>query len=249
MKIIGVIPARYAATRLPGKMLVNIAGKPLIQRVWENAKQSKLLDDLIIACDDERIKTRAEKFGAKAVLTSKDHTSGSDRIAEVVNPLDVDIIINIQGDEPLIHHTMISDLARLMLDDKNCPMGTVIKPLNNLEEIQNPNVVKAIIDKDKFAIYFSRSVIPYNRNKIPLTEIGYYKHLGIYAYRKEFLFTFKNLPKSRLEIAEQLEQLRAVEAGYKIKTVETKFDTISVDTPEDVLRVEEFLKKEMNGHE
>ncbi|MFA5059812.1 MAG: 3-deoxy-manno-octulosonate cytidylyltransferase [Candidatus Omnitrophota bacterium] len=244
MKVIGVIPARYGSTRLEAKVLIKMAGKPMIWHVWNRAKQSKLLNDVIIACDDERVRKAAVEFGANAVLTSKDHTSGSDRIAEVVNPLDVDIVVNIQGDEPLIHPSMIDDLVRLLLDDKECVMGTVIKPLTDEAQLADPNIVKAIIDKNKYAIYFSRSTIPYNRNKIPIGEIGYYKHLGIYGYRKEFLFTFKNLPKSRLEKAEQLEQLRALEAGYKIKTVETKFDTISVDVQEDVVRVEEFLKSQ-----
>lgn len=242
MNIIGVIPARYGSTRLKAKVLADISGKPMVQRVWESAKKSRLLDDLIIACDDERIKKAAEDFGARAVLTSKKHQSGSDRIAEAVRSLKVDIVVNIQGDEPLVHHTMVDDMARALVKDKECVMSTVVKPLDNIKELNNPNIVKAIVDRKGFAIYFSRSVIPYNREGIDIKKIGYYKHLGLYAYRKNFLLNFKNLPASHLEKAEKLEQLRVLEAGYKIKAVKTLFDTIAVDTQDDLERVEHFLK-------
>ncbi|HOX54640.1 MAG: 3-deoxy-manno-octulosonate cytidylyltransferase [Candidatus Omnitrophica bacterium] len=242
MNIVGIIPARYASTRLEAKVLADILGKPMIQHVWERAKQSKMLDDLIIACDDERVKEVAEGFGAKAILTSKDHESGSDRLTEIVHSLDVKAIINIQGDEPLIHSTMIDNLAHAILDDESVVMATIIKKIENKEEIDNPNVVKVIIDRNDFAIYFSRSRIPYLRDKS--VEHVYYKHMGIYAYTKDFLFTFKNLPESKLEKAEKLEQLRALEAGYKIKTVETNIDTIAVDTAEDLELVKERLSEE-----
>ncbi len=243
MNVVGVIPARYGSTRFKAKILADLLGKPLIQHVWENAKKSKLLDYLLIACDDKRVKKCAEGFGADVVMTSKNHTSGSDRIAEAVKPLDVAIVVNIQGDEPLVHPTMIDDMVKALLEDKTCMMATVIKPLEDKREIKDPNIVKAVIDNKGFALYFSRAAIPYRRDQITTKNIRYYKHFGLYAYRKKFLLNFKNLPASHLEKAERLEQLRALEAGYKIKTVETPYDTIAVDTKEDLRRVEEFLKK------
>ncbi len=243
-KIIGIIPARYGSKRFEGKVLADLLGKPVLQHVWERAKQSKFLDDLLIACDDERIERCAKEFGAKVVMTSKDHLSGSDRLTEVVASLDVYGVINIQGDEPLIHQTMIDGLARALTLDPICPMATLITRIQDAKELRDPNVVKVVIDKDKFALYFSRSVIPYNRDKIPFKEVGYYKHLGIYGYTRDFLFIFKSLSKSRLERSEQLEQLRVLEAGYKIKTVETLRETVGVDTPEDLEKAADLLRKE-----
>jgi len=242
MNVVGIIPARYASTRFEGKILANILGKPMIQHVWERAKQSKMLDDLIIACDDERVKKIAEDFGANVVLTSKDHESGSDRLTEIVQPLDVKIVINIQADEPLIHFTMLDSLARAILDEPSIAMATLIKKITNKEELSNPNIVKVVIDRDNYAIYFSRASIPYLRDDN--VDQVYYKHLGIYAYTKDFLFTFKNLPESNLEKAEKLEQLRAIESGYKIKTVQTNIETISVDTPEDLELVKRKISEE-----
>jgi len=240
MKTIGVIPARWASTRFEGKVLADINGKPMIQHVWERAKQSECLDDLIIACDDERVVKAAEKFGAQAILTSVDHASGTDRIIEVIEPLDGDIIINIQGDEPLICPTIIDSLVKTLIDDPSCSMGTVIKVIDKEDELADTNIVKVVIDGEMNALYFSRFSIPHNRDRND--EVVYYKHLGIYAFQKEFLLCYKNLPKSNLEIAEQLEQLRALEYGYKIKTVLTDVDTIGVDTPEDIKQVEHLLK-------
>lgn len=244
MKILGLIPARYGSQRFEGKVLADLLGKPVLQHVWERAKQSRLLDDLIIACDDERIEQKAKQFGAKVVLTSKDHPSGSDRLTEVVTSLEVQVVVNIQGDEPLIHYSMIDDLVRAMTLEPACPMATVIKRIEDKTELRNPNVVKVVIDKDKFALYFSRAAIPYNRDQIPLKQAAYYKHLGLYAYTKDFLFTFKSLSKSRLERMEQLEQLRVLEAGYKIKTVETQRNTIGIDTPEDLQKVIKLFESE-----
>jgi 3-deoxy-manno-octulosonate cytidylyltransferase (CMP-KDO synthetase) len=242
MKTIGVIPARLGSTRLKAKVLMPIAGKPMIQHVWERSKKSKKLDGLLIACDDDEIIKTANSFGAKAVLTRKDHPSGTDRIAEAVAKLDVDVVINIQGDEPLIHPSIIDDLIDVFDKNKDCVMATVIKPIRAKEELDNPNIVKVVVDNQKDAIYFSRAVIPYNRDQKSLGELKYYKHLGIYGYRKSFLMMFKDLKKSYLEQVEQLEQLRALEAGYKIKTVVTEHETISVDTKEDLARVEAALK-------
>jgi len=247
LKVIGVIPARLGSTRFKAKVIANLLGKPVIQHVWENAKKARTLDDLVIACDDESIMRVVQEFGGKAVYTSVDQPSGTDRLAEVVNPLDVDIVVNIQGDEPLMKPIMIDNLVIALQEEKIAQMATVIKKIGDDSELTNSNIVKAVIDKNGYALYFSRYAIPYNRtgededNKKRPT---YYKHIGLYAFRKEFLFTFRNLPKSSLETAEKLEQLRVLENGYKIKTVETTFDTIGVDTPEDLKRVEEELLKE-----
>ncbi len=242
MEAIGIIPARYGATRFEGKPLADLMGKPVIQRVYETAKRSRMLDDLIVATDDERILEAVKGFGGKAVLTSIDQPTGSDRLAEVVNPIDVKIVVNIQGDEPFMHHTMIDDLTRVMLEDESLNMATVIKKIDDKEEIMDPNVVKVVVDKDGFALYFSRAPIPFVRSR---EAKGFYKHLGLYAYTKDFLFTFTNLPKSKLEKTECLEQLRALENGYKIKTIETNLETVGIDTPEDLEKAKRlFLEKD-----
>lgn len=239
MNVIGVIPARFSSARFVGKVLADLGGKPVVQHVWENARKSKMLDDLIIACDDERVRKAAESFGAKAVSTSPDQPSGSDRLIEVINPIDVKVVINIQGDEPMVKSEMIDDLARAVLDNKDVYMATLAKKIEDKSEINNPNVVKVVKDKNGFALYFSRSVIPYPRFE---TASMHYKHIGLYAYTKDFLFQFKNLAKSYLEMTEGLEQLRVLENGYKIKVIETKFDTIGIDMPEDLEKARAILK-------
>lgn len=246
MRAIGVIPARWGATRFEGKVIANLLGKPVIQHVWENAKKARTLDDLVVACDDERIMKVVEAFGGKAVYTSPNQPSGTDRLAEVVNPLDVDIAVNIQGDEPLMKSIMIDNLVLALEEEKAAQMATMMKKIDDSAELTNSNVVKVITDKNGYAIYFSRYAIPYNRTSEtdPKKRPVYYKHIGIYAFTKDFLFTFRNLPHSTLENAEKLEQLRALENGYKIKVVETKFDTIGVDRPEDLKRAEEALLRE-----
>ena len=246
MKAMGIIPARWGATRFEGKVLANLLGKPVIQHVWENAKKAKTLDDLVVACDDERILKVVEGFGGKAIYTSPDQPSGTDRLAEGVNPLDIKIAVNIQGDEPLVKPIMIDNLVITLENERKAQMATVIKKIDDISELTNSNVVKVVIDKNGYALYFSRYAIPYNRTgeldeaKRPI----YYKHIGLYAFTKDFLFTFRNLPESSLERAEKLKQLRVLEYGYKIKTVETKFDTVGVDTPDDLKRVEDALLKE-----
>lgn len=246
MKAIGVIPARWGATRFEGKILANLLGKPVIQHVWENARKAKTLDDLIVACDDERIIKAVESFGGKAIYTSPNQPSGTDRLAEVVNPLDVDIAVNIQGDEPLVKPIMIDNLVIALKDEKVAQMATMVKKVEDESELTNSNVVKVVIDKNGYALYFSRYSIPYNRTgeSDEKKRPTYYKHIGLYAFTKDFLFTFRNLPKSSLENAEKLEQLRVLEYGYKIKTVETKFDTVGIDRPEDLKRAEDALLKE-----
>jgi 3-deoxy-manno-octulosonate cytidylyltransferase (CMP-KDO synthetase) len=240
MKVIGVIPARYESTRLPRKLLRDICGKPLLQWTYEAASKSKLLDKLIIACDDAKIKEACDSFGANCVMTSLDHKSGTDRIAEAVAAIDAKIIINIQADEPLINPAVIDGLAETMLASESLVMATVKRKISDSCEIDNPNAVKVVCDKDGFALYFSRHAIPYKRDVA--TDVIYYKHLGIYAYTKDFLYVFKKLTSSVLENAEKLEQLRVLEAGYKIKVIETRFDTVGVDTAQDLEKVIEIIR-------
>ena len=242
MKAVGIIPARWASVRFPGKVLALLHGKPLIEHVWRQAKQAKNLDEVYIACDEQHVKEAAEKFGAKTVLTNPELNSGTDRVAKAAEHLPHDVILNIQGDEPLVSPEAIDRLADCLLKDKTHVMATVVKPLTDVEEIGNPNVVKAVLAHDKTAIYFSRSTIPFNRDKKPLSEITYYKHLGLYAYRKSFLRKFKDLPVSDIEFVERLEQLRVLQAGYRIITVETTHDSIGVDTPEDLEKVAKFIE-------
>ncbi len=243
IEVIGIIPARYQSTRFEGKVLADIAGKPMIQHVWEKAKQSLVLDEVIIACDDEKVYSVACGFGAKAVMTAKGHASGTDRIAEVVNPMDVRVIINIQGDEPLINPTIIDNVARVLLEDKAVNMATVMKKIEDPHVINDPHVVKVVVDKNNFALYFSRAPIPFRASNSEVKDVVYYKHIGLYGYTKDFLFTFKNLAVSNLEKIEKLEQLRVIEEGYKIKVIETKYDTIGVDTPADLEKLKELLKQ------
>ncbi len=242
MNIIGIIPARYSSTRFEAKVLADILGKPMMQHVWERAKQSLVLDDIIIACDDEKVADAARGFGAKVVLTAKGHPSGTDRIIEVINPLDVDVIVNIQADEPLIHPMMIDTVASALRDDRKVSMATLMKKIEYPAEINDPHVVKVVVDKNNFALYFSRTAIPYHPLNSEIKEPVYYKHIGLYSYTKDFLFIYRNLPVSKLEKMERLEQLRVLEEGYKIKVIETKYETIGVDTPEDLEKVKEYLK-------
>ncbi|MFH1259878.1 MAG: 3-deoxy-manno-octulosonate cytidylyltransferase [Elusimicrobiota bacterium] len=235
MKIIGVIPARWGSTRFPGKPLADLLGKPLVVRVYEQAKKCRLLAEVIIATDDRRILAAAKSFSALAVLTGKDCLSGTDRIAEVVRNIPADIVVNIQGDEPLINPRAITAAIKPLLADEQVLVSTLACPLNNKEDLDNPNVVKVVLDKKGYALYFSRSVIPYSRDT--LDPLRYKKHLGLYVYRKDFLKVITRLPMSPLEKIEKLEQLRILENGYKIKVVFTKYDTIGVDTPEDLIKI------------
>ena len=243
MDCIGVIPARFSSSRFQGKILADICGKPMIQHVWERAKTALALDGLIIACDDETVAKTAANFGAKVVLTAKGHVCGTDRIIEVVNPLDVKIVINIQADEPLIEPVMIDQLAQAMLCNKDISMATLMKKISRAHELNDPNIVKVVVDKNNFALYFSRSVIPHRAQGCEVKSPVYYKHIGLYAYTKDFLFIYKNLPVSNLEKIEKLEQLRVLEEGFRIKVIETNVETIGVDTPEDLEKVKKFLNK------
>jgi len=246
MEAIGIIPARYGSTRFEGKVLKDLCGKPVIQHVYERAKKAKTLDDLIIAADDDRILRAVEEFGGKAVFTSKAHSTGTDRLTEVVNAIDVRIVVNIQGDEPLINPFTIDDLVLTMKADPEIVMATVVKKSRSLEEFKSRDVVKAIVDEKNFALYFSRSAIPTLLN-LQNPDTFFYKHIGLYAYNKDFLFTFKKLPPSYLETHERLEQLRALEHGYRIKVIETKFETVGVDTPEDLALAKALVEKEQNA--
>ncbi|NQT47172.1 MAG: 3-deoxy-manno-octulosonate cytidylyltransferase [Candidatus Omnitrophica bacterium] len=247
MRVIGIIPARYNSTRFQGKVLAEIDGKPIVQHVYERAKKAKILDDLIVATDDERVVKVVEAFGGKVAFTSPDQPSGSDRIAEVVNEIDVKIVVNIQGDEPLIEPAMINDVAECMLKDESLVMATIIRRLEEPSDLIDPNIVKVVCDKEGFALYFSRSAIPFIRetgeDASDFNSVPIYKHIGLYAYTKDFLFTFTNFPKTSLEKAEQLEQLRVLENGYRIKTVQTQFDTIGIDTPADLERLKDMWSK------
>lgn len=243
-EVIGVIPARFSSTRFEAKVLADICGKPMIQHVWERARQSLLLDDLVIACDDERVAEKAREFGAKVVMTAKGHASGSDRIAEVINPMDVKVIVNIQGDEPLIHPTMIDLVASALINSSDVYMATLMTRIADPAQVADPHTVKVVVDRNNFALYFSRSPIPFHAANSEIKDPVYYKHIGLYGYTKDFIFTFKKMAVSHLEKIEKLEQLRVLEEGYRIKVLETKYDTLGVDTPEDLERVKERIAKE-----
>lgn len=241
MKTAAIIPARLASTRLPEKLLKVVDGKTILEWTYINALKASTLDEIIIACDDQKLLENAQSFGAKAYLTSIDHQSGTDRIAELLPKTDADLIINIQADEPLLHTEVIDNLVNAMKAEPEIKMGTAVIKLKNREDIENPNVVKTVIDNNECAIYFSRSPIPYNRDNID--NVDYFKHFGIYAYRKDFLASFNELPKSALEETEKLEQLRVISAGYKIKTVLATKDSVGVDTQEDLDKVAEILTR------
>jgi len=239
MKVVGIIPARYASSRLPGKPLKDICGKPMIQRVYEQVKLSDTLDGVIVATDDKRIYDIVKGFGGEVVMTSAEHKTGTDRLAEVAKELSAEIIVNIQGDEPLINPEMIDQAVRPLLEDANIRMGTLKHKINYQAEIENPNVVKVVTDNDDFALYFSRSIIPYHRTDADTT---YYKHIGLYVYRREFLLDYAQMEPTPLELKESLEQLRALENGYKIKVIETEYQAIGVDTQDDLERVRKIVE-------
>jgi 3-deoxy-manno-octulosonate cytidylyltransferase (CMP-KDO synthetase) len=243
--IIGFIPARAESTRFPGKPLADILGKPMIVRVLERALRSELLQEVYIATDSQQIMDAVVSHGGRAILTAAEHRSGSDRIAEaarLVGMKDSDIVVNVQGDQPLFDPTMVREVVDPLLGDASIPMSTLIYKIVRDEEITHPNAVKTVMDSEGFALYFSRSTIPYFRPSSGLDPV-YYKHHGIYAYRNDFLQQFSRLPRGYLERAEGLEQLRALEHGFRIKVVVTEKDSIEVDTPEDLRRVRETYEK------
>lgn len=243
MKILGVIPARYGSTRFPAKALADIGGKSMIQRVYEQAVKSKLLNDVVVATDHEAIMAEVSRFGGKACMTSSTHQSGTDRCYEalMLQQHHYDYVINIQGDEPFINPKQIDLLAGLL--NGHTQLATLVKKIDDSTELFNPNVVKAIFNVHGDAIYFSRAALPYNRNSAQsewIRERDYYKHIGIYAYRCDILENITKLQVSGLEKAESLEQLRWIEHGYTIKVAETGYPSIGVDTPEDLEKLKNF---------
>ena len=245
--IIGVIPARFASTRLMGKPLANIGGKPLIQHTYENACKSKLIEKLILAVDDAKVASVARGFGADVIETRKEIASGSDRIAYVAKTYkEAEIIVNIQGDEPFIQPEMIDQAIEPLLFDKTIEVTTLIKQISSLKELHSPDVVKVVFDYNNYALYFSRLPIPFARNAISdaaaLDITDYYKHIGLYVFKRKALLKFTTLKQTDLEKTEMLEQLRMLENGMKIKVVETEYDSIGVDTQEDLKRARTYYK-------
>lgn len=245
MKFIAIIPARYSSTRFPGKPLALLAGKPVIEHVYEQVTHKIL--EAWVATDDERIFDTVKSFGGNVVMTRKDHKSGTDRIEEAAEKIntDADVIVNIQGDEPFIQPSQIETVCR-QFDDPTTQIATLGKPFESMEAVENPNSPKIVTDVNGFALYFSRSVIPFVRGIDHAQWLGHYpflKHLGIYAYRREVLRQVTRLPQSSLEKAESLEQLRWLQNGYRIRVGITNVETVGIDTPEDLKRAEEFMKK------
>ena len=241
-KIACIIPSRYASTRLPGKPLVEIAGKPMIQRVYERAKLAECVDTVIVATDDVRIEEAVRSFGGEVVMTSNTHETGTDRLAEVAKRFpDIDFIINVQGDEPLVDPKLIDALAIYFLETKDAVMVTAAAPLDEAD-YENPDAVKVVLKQNGDALYFSRALIPYPRT----AGFAHLKHMGIYGYSREFLLMYQQLPQTPLEKAESLEQLRALEHGYTIHVIEAEAASPGVDTPADVLRVTAIIEKGEN---
>ena len=238
-KIIGIIPARYASTRFPGKPLILIRGKTMIQRVYEQACKARKLSDVIIATDDKRIFTHVKNWGGNIVMTSAKHPTGTDRLAEVVRKIKSGkpfAVINIQGDEPFIDPKEIDKLCT-MFNDKNVQIGTLAMPLTSESDLGNPGIIKVVVDKNKRALFFSRSSLPFNRSGIPFEEAGYLQHIGIYAYRTDVLLKITRMKQSQLEKLESLEQLRWLQNGLEIHVGLTKKGSFSIDTPEDLLKI------------
>ncbi len=248
MNIIGIIPSRYASSRLPAKPLVDICGKTMVRRVYEQSAKSALLTSVVVATDDARIESAVREFGGNVQMTPVDIQSGSDRIALVAKNLNADIVVNIQGDEPLIDPLLIDQTISALIDDPNSVVATAVKRTSSHQDIFNPNVVKAVLDKNNYALYFSRSPVPHVRDAKKDEDwyngTVFYKHFGIYVYRAEFLQHYTTLKPSPLENAEKLEQLRILENGYRIKCVITEYESHPVDTPEDLQKVIQIIQKQ-----
>jgi 3-deoxy-manno-octulosonate cytidylyltransferase (CMP-KDO synthetase) len=245
-QVIAVIPARYASQRLPAKPLIDLLGKPMIQRVYEQVKRADLPSMVVVATDDERIADVVRNFGGDVVLTSPDIKSGSDRVAAVAQEVPGDVYVNVQGDEPLIAPEMIDQALRVVLDDPSVEVGTLVRRIESLEELRNPGVVKVVFGSDRNALYFSRSEIPFVRDGGDRTQWlshgTFYKHIGIYVFRREFLLNYTAMPESNLERSEKLEQLRILENGHKVRVGITQFDSVPIDTRDDVVRVISILR-------
>ena len=253
MKIVAIIPARYGSTRFEGKPLAPILGKPMIQWVYEGVSQSKLIDQVIVATDDQRIVEVVQKFKGKAVMTSADHATGSDRVAEVARKAKAEIVINVQGDEPLLTGRVIDKAIQPLVEDSSIPLSTLMTRIEDVKDWINPNIVKVVVDQKGFALYFSRSPIPFPRdlnidrllatssrgiNPLPHRV---FKHIGVYAYRREFLLRYSKMKHTPLEKLEKLEQLRALENGFRIKVTPVDYEPLSVDTPADLDKVVAYL--------
>jgi 3-deoxy-manno-octulosonate cytidylyltransferase (CMP-KDO synthetase) len=252
MKVVAIIPARYGSTRFEGKPLADILGKPMIQWVYEGVSQSRLIDRVIVATDDQRILRAVEQFGGNGVMTSAAHATGSDRVAEVARKLRAEIIVNVQGDEPLLRGNIIDKAIKPLLKDPSLPLSTLMTRIEGVKDWLNPNVAKVVVNQKGFALYFSRSPIPFPRDlnvekllaaskeKNPLPRL-IFKHIGVYVYRRDFLLRFSKMTHTPLEKLEKLEQLRALENGFSIKVTPVDYEPLSVDTPEDLEKVISFL--------
>jgi 3-deoxy-manno-octulosonate cytidylyltransferase (CMP-KDO synthetase) len=257
MSVVAIIPARYGSTRLPGKPLAKIGGKPMIQHVYESVSKARALDRVLVATDDRRIENAVRAFGGEVMMTSPDHASGTDRLAEVARTLKADWLVNVQGDLPFIHAETISRAVGPMRRDRTIPMGTVCTPILDEAEWRNPNIVKVLTDRAGFALYFSRAPIPYFRNSVIDPKGGRisarskqrlwgYRHLGLYVYRRAFLLKFARLRPTALERIEGLEQLRALQNGYRIYVAEVDERSVEVDTPADLKKAERYLKQQLS---
>jgi len=254
-KISAVIPARYGSTRFEGKPLADILGKPMIQYVYEGVRRSKLIDEVIVATDDQRILEAVQAFGGEAIMTSPTHVTGTDRVAEVVRKLKSEIIVNVQGDEPLIHGNFIDKAIRSLLVDDDLQMSTLMTRIEEVRDWLNPHIVKVVVDQKNFALYFSRSPIPFPRDlqigRLESNPFGtnrplpkrVFKHIGVYVFRRKFLLAFSNMKVTPLEKLEKLEQLRALENGYRIRVTPVDYEPLSVDTPEDLQKVIAYLSR------
>ncbi len=239
--VIAVIPARYQSTRFPGKMIAVINGKPLVQHTYERALQAERVSEVCVATDDARVAEALKPFGTRIVMTRDDHPSGTDRIAEVAEQTQASIVVNVQGDEPLIDPHTIDEVVAALEKNPESVMSTAARALTDPDAIQDPNVVKVVMDRTGRALYFSRATIPFQRDA-GAALAGYWQHIGLYAYRRDFLLKFASMPPSPLEETEKLEQLRALESGYDIRVVETQYQSIGVDTPQDLAPVRAILE-------
>jgi 3-deoxy-manno-octulosonate cytidylyltransferase (CMP-KDO synthetase) len=240
--VLAVVPARYASTRFPGKPLAPIAGRPMIHHVVERVRKAKLVSRVVVATDDARIKSAVEAFGAEAILTRADHANGTDRVAEVAARVTAEIYVNVQGDEPLIDSETVDAVIAAMLEDESVQIATPCVAIEEPKDIMDPNVVKVVRDFDGNGIYFSRAPIPWVRDTNANVKAQHWKHLGLYGYRREALLEYQTLPPGDLERVEQLEQLRWLENGFRIRVAETDYDAVSVDVPSDIERVEKLLR-------
>ena len=257
MSVVAIIPARFGSTRLPGKPLAQIGGRPMIQHVYQSAAKAKVLDRVIVATDDRRIEAAVRKFGGEVMMTSPDHASGTDRLAEVARKIKADLLVNLQGDLPFISARTITQAVQPLRRDRNIPMATVCTAIYDESEWRNPNIVKVLTDKARLALFFTRAPIPFRRNdaidpsgkKIvgsSRRRLWGYRHLGLYVYRREFLLKFARLRPTSLEQIESLEQLRALENGHRIYVAQVDERSVEVDTPADLLRAENYLKRRSN---